>query len=308
MATIRPSQAGLAVSCGSAAVSRIAGTVLRPGRRDDAEVCGRICFEAFREVATRHAFPPDFPQPAAAADLFVVMLAEPDVEVVVAERDGCILGSNALWALTPVAGVGPITVDPSAQDAAVGRALMAYVLERAAARGTIGVRLVQAAYHNRSLALYTKLGFDAREPLTVIQGSAVEARFPGRAVRPAEDRDLAACAELHLRLHGYSRAGELRGAIARRIATVVEHEGRISGYATEVGFLGHAVGAQTCDVAALIAGAGSFGGPGFLVPTRDSALLRWCLEQGLKVVQPMTLMTRGYYRQPEGAYLPSVLF
>jgi hypothetical protein len=32
------------------------------------------------------------------------------------------------------------------------------------------------------------------------------------------------------------------------------------------------------------------------------------LEQGLRVVQPMTLMTMGLYNEPVGAYLPSVLY
>jgi len=39
---------------------------------------------------------------------------------------------------------------------------MEAVLERAKQRGFAGVRLVQAAFHNRSLSLYTKLGFDSR--------------------------------------------------------------------------------------------------------------------------------------------------
>ena len=31
------------------------------------------------------------------------------------------------------------------------------------------------------------------------------------------------------------------------------------------------------------------------VPTRNAALFRWCLEQRLRVVMPMTLMTTGPY-------------
>jgi hypothetical protein len=44
------------------------------------------------------------------------------------------------------------------------------------------------------------------------------------------------------------------------------------------------------------------------VPTRNAALFRWCLESGLRVVQPMTLMTIGLYNEPAGAYLPSILY
>jgi biopolymer transport protein TolQ len=59
---------------------------------------------------------------------------------------------------------------------------------------------------------------------------------------------------------------------------------------------------------ALIANADAFLGPGILVPTRNAGLFRWCLENGLRVVQPLTLMTLGFYNEPAGAYLPSILY
>jgi hypothetical protein len=43
----------------------------------------------------------------------------------------------------------------------------------------------------------------------------------------------------------------------------------------------------------LIASAEAFAGPGIIVPTRNSNLFRWCLENGLRVIEPMTLMTLG---------------
>jgi hypothetical protein len=62
------------------------------------------------------------------------------------------------------------------------------------------------------------------------------------------------------------------------------------------------------DMQALLASVESFAGPGILVPSRNSVLLRWCLQNGLRVVQPMTLMSAGLYSEPAGAWLPSVLF
>jgi hypothetical protein len=59
---------------------------------------------------------------------------------------------------------------------------------------------------------------------------------------------------------------------------------------------------------ALLASEESFGGPGILVPSRNAPLLRWCLANGLRVVQPMTLMSIGLYNEPAGAWSPSVLF
>ena len=42
---------------------------------------------------------------------------------------------------------------------------MQAVMERAVAKKMPGIRLVQDGYHNRSLCLYTSLGFVTREPL-----------------------------------------------------------------------------------------------------------------------------------------------
>jgi hypothetical protein len=75
-----------------------------------------------------------------------------------------------------------------------------------------------------------------------------------------------------------------------------------------LGFLGHAVGETNRDLMALIGTAPAFSGPGVLVPLRNGALFRWCLDQRLRVVQVLTLMTRGLYNEPAGAYLPSVLY
>ncbi len=227
---------------------------------------------------------------------------------VVAEIDGRVVGSNFLWEESAIAGVGPITVDPELQNAGVGHRLMEAVLERAADRRVAGVRLVQAAYHARSMSLYAKLGFVVREPLVAMQGPALRMRVAGRDVRPASERDLAACNQLALDIHGFERGNELRGAMRQEQAMVVEHGGRITGYATSIGFFGHAVGREADDVKALIGAAAAFAGPGFLLPTRDAELFRWCLEQGLRVVQPMTLMTTGLYNEPAGSFLPSILY
>jgi hypothetical protein len=185
---------------------------------------------------------------------------------------------------------------------------MEAVLARAAARNAPGVRLVQSAFHNRSLSLYTKLGFDAREPLSVMQGPALRKTIQGFSVRRAKLADLAECNRVCRAVHGHDRGGELSDAIKQETAVVVERGGRITGYASPLAFFGHAAAETITDLQALIGSAESFGGPGILVPTRNAELFRWCLANGLRVVQPMTLMTLGLYNEPVGAYLPSILF
>jgi hypothetical protein len=111
-----------------------------------------------------------------------------------------------------------------------------------------------------------------------------------------------------MQVHGHDRAGELADAMKEGTAVVVERHERITGYATVLAFFGHAVAETNLDLKAMIASAEAFAGPGIIVPTRNSDLFRWCLENGLRVIEPMTLMTSGLYKEPAGAYLPSVLF
>jgi hypothetical protein len=88
----------------------------------------------------------------------------------------------------------------------------------------------------------------------------------------------------------------------------VEHFGEITAYATDVGFFAHAVAENNRGLKALIGAATGFPGGGFLVPTRNGDLFRWCLQNDLRLVHQMTLMTIGLYNEPTGAYLPSVLY
>lgn len=281
---------------------------LRPGTPDDAQVCGHICYEAFKTISEHHRFPPDFPSSEVAQGLMSWLLSRSDIYSVVAEVAGQVVGSNFLWEESVVAGVGPITVTPALQNVAVGRRLMEAVLDRAKQQQFVSVRLLQAAYHGRSLSLYTKLGFDVQETLVNLQGQPLGLEIPGYSVRPATPNDLEACNQLCHRVHGFDRGRELQLAIQAGTATVVEHGQRITGYATTIGFFGHAVGESNADLKALIGAAKSFEGPGFLLPSRNSELFRWCLQQGLRVVQPLTLMSLGLYNQPRGAFLPSILF
>jgi len=281
---------------------------LRSATAADTEPCGRICYDAFTTISTKHNFPPDFPSPDVATGFLRWIFEHPRFYCVVAERRGEILGSNCLDERDAIAGVGPITVDPAVQNAAVGRQLMEAVLDRAAKQNAVGVRLVQAAFHNRSLSLYTKLGFDVREPLACIQGEPLQRTIPGFEVRPAVLADLEACNRLCREVHGLDRGNELRDMVDQGMASVVERGGRISGYASTVGFFGHAVAETNDDLKALIATASTFHGPGFLLPTRNADLFRWCLENGLRVTQPMTLMSKGLYHPPSAPFLPSITY
>jgi GNAT superfamily N-acetyltransferase len=255
-----------------------------------------------------HSFPSDFPSVEVASGLVSMLLANVGFYSVVAERDGEVIGRNFLDERGQIAGVGPITVRPGVQNCGVGRLLMEDVLERARSSAAAGIRLQQAAYHSRSLALYASLGFAVREPIACLQGPPINTPLQGPHRAPRDGGGLEACNRVCHAVHGHDREGELRDAIGQGSALVVERDGRVSGYASAIAFFGHAAGETTDDVKALLAGAPAFEGPGVLVPLRNAALFRWCLDNGLRVVQVMTLMTLGLYNDPDGAYLPSIFY
>ncbi len=281
---------------------------LRPAVAADAQECGRICHDAFASIATRHGFTSDFPSVEVAVSIVSGLIAHPKFYSVVAELNGRIVGSNFLDERSTIVGVGPITVDPEVQDRQVGRALMSAILERSQERRVPGVRLLQVAYHNRSLSLYAKLGFDIREAFAAMYGDRLGLEIPGCSVRAATVDDIDACDAICVRVHGHDRDGELRDAISQASARVVERSGRIAGYTTAIAFGGHSVAETNDDLQALIGSAEGFGTPGFLVPLRNTELLRWCLAHDLRVFYVMNMMTIGLYQEPRGAYLVSVLF
>jgi ribosomal protein S18 acetylase RimI-like enzyme len=281
---------------------------------------GKIIFEAFSAVANKHSFPPDFPSVDVAKGLASSLLSNPRFYSIVAEdntsNDGedknSIVGSNFLDERSNiVAGVGPLTIDPKYQNKGTGRQLMINVLERAKNKNFPAIRLLQASYHSRSLALYTTLGFEVREPISNMQGKPIQEAIPGRSVRAATESDTESCNTICKTVHGHDRNGELQDSIKQGSAKVVLHENKITGYTCGLTFFNHSVGLTNDDLKALISSAtndDSYGGPGILIPSRNAQLFRWCLNNGLRLVQQLTLMTIGLYNEPAGSYMPSILY
>lgn len=280
---------------------------IEPADRDDA---ARILFEAFAAIHDRHRFPRDFPTLEAATELVTGFTAHPGIWGVVAEIDGRVVGSNFLDERGPVAGVGPITVDPATQSRGVGRRLMRAVLDRGA--GKADVRLLQDSFNTQSLALYAALGFEVAEPVVVMAGRPGAGPPRDVEVRPLRDDDVPACERLCRAVHGHERTAELRDALAGLQPHVALRDGRVVAYATTVTIFAaaYAVAETEADLAALLAGAlaATEAPASFLLPTRQHELFRWCLRAGLRVVKPMTYMVTAEWRPPRGAWLPSVLY
>jgi GNAT superfamily N-acetyltransferase len=281
---------------------------LRSMRPEDVEICGRICYEAFKGIAERHNFRKDFPTLEMAIWLMGSLLENPGVFNVVAESEGRVIGSNHLMELDAIAAVGPITVDPSAQAKGAGRMLMQAVLDHGKTHA--GIRLLQDSFNMASLSLYASLGFDVREPLVLIEGALKGETPAGYEVRPIREEDYDACAELCRSVHGFDRLYELRHTPPVPNPFVALRNGRLTAYITapQMWPLNHAVAETEEDMRALLTGAGNQCTEplSVILPTRHATLFRWCLKNGMKVIKPMTLMSMGEYHEPRGCYLPSV--
>ena len=124
------------------------------------------------------------------------------------------------------------------------------------------------------------------------------------------EEDLPAAAALCERVHGFARSGDLREALRTKgEPMVLERDGRIVAYASHrrLGDSAHGVAEAEADLRALLLGLDPPRGAKLTIfmPTRQASLLRWCLDEGLRVGSPLTLMAKGEYRQPSGAYFPS---
>lgn len=285
---------------------------VRALRADDVARCGEIACAAHRDVAGRHNVPPEQPSVEFSTGLIAAKLADRNAVGLVAEdAKGELLGSGFLNYFPPsrVAAIGPLTAHPAAPGG-TGRALLERLLAHDGVREHESIRLVQSPSHLRSLALYAKLGFVVREPLVLMQGELPKAGVhdSGAQVRPATLDDVDACMGLAESLHHVAREFELRQAIASDKAALVEHAGRLCGYAAGVGMRGHLVAESDAAAFELISSAPRWPGPGFFVPLRQAALLRGLLDAGMRMAWPAALMTRGRYADPLGAFLPSIAY
>jgi predicted N-acetyltransferase YhbS len=282
---------------------------LRPTTPEDAETCAGIIFRAFRRISAARGFPSDFATEADALGLARAFIGDPAIFGVVAVRDGRILGSNFLSEADPVRAVGPIAVAPEFQSGGLGRRLMCAVMQRA---GNAPVRLVQAAYNTTSVSLYASLGFEVKEPLLHLVGTPRGPVPWGVAVRPMTRADIPACDAVCEATHGITRHHELEQALSQFGPMVVERGGRITGYATAPNqwLMNHGMAETEADLMALLTGsaAATRQPVSLLLPNRLTSLFRLALEAGMRVIQPMTLMAKGAYREPRGCWFPSVLY
>ena len=286
---------------------------IRPIEQNDAESCGKIGYEAHKAISSAHGYPSEQPSEEFGIGLIRRLLGNPNSWGVLAEREGKTLGSIFLHRFppSPVAVIGPLTVHPSAEGG-VGRMLMDAALTRAREQNHDQVRLVQSPSHIRSFVLYTKSGFTLREPLFLMQGEPLKKRVSDTSNTNvhlvSDDNVISVCNDLCKSVYGFSREMELRQAKDQGVATMIEQDGVITGYAAGIGIFGHAVAKSNEELKALIANASAILGPGFFAPARNHELINWLLENGFRIGWPANLMTIGPYQEPQTLFLPSLAY
>jgi len=286
---------------------------IRPIEQNDAESCGKIGYEAHKTVSSAHGYPSEQPCEEFGIELIRRLLENPNSWGVLVERQGKTLGSIFLHKFppSPVAVIGPLTVHPSAEGG-VGRMLMDAALTRARQQNHDQVRLVQSPSHIRSFVLYTKSGFTLREPLFLMQGEPLKKRVSDTSNTNvhlvSDDNVISVCNDLCKSVYGFSREMELRQAKDQGVATMIEQDGVITGYAAGIGIFGHAVAKSNEELKALISNAPAIFGPGFFAPARNHELINWLLENGFRIGWPANLMTIGPYQEPQTPFLPSLAY
>jgi len=286
--------------------------IIRPIEQNDAEICGKIGYQAHKTISSAHGYPCEQPSEEFGIDLIRMLLSNPNSWGVLAERQGKILGSIFIHKFppSPVAVIGPLTVHPSAEGG-IGRKLMDAALFQTHKQNYDQIRLVQSPSHIRSFVLYTKCGFILREPLFLMQGQPLKSdnNINNHSLRLVhDDNDISVCNELCKSVYGFSRELELRQAKDQGIATLIELDYVVTGYAAGIGILGHAVARSNDELKILIASAPTVVGPGFFAPARNHQLLNWLLEKGFQIGWPANLMTIGPYQEPMTPFLPSLAY
>jgi predicted N-acetyltransferase YhbS len=290
-----------------------AGSIeLRSLESSDLATASRILYEAFQHIHDFHRFPGAYPSPEIASRAVQELVGLPSIWGVAAEVDGRFAGSTFVDERGPIYGFGPLSVDRSVQARGVGRRLMHAMIDRAS--DARGARFTQDAFNRGALGLYVTVGFDVREPLVLVAGRPRSSTTTGCDVRPLDEADVDECEQLCRKVLGFERTAELREALSAPSHSpfVAVRDGRVVAYTTTLTYYpaGYAVALEDVDMSALITGASNRLGQAasFLLPTREHALFRWCMTEGLRIVKPMTYLTSGEYADPEGCWIPSAVY
>jgi GNAT superfamily N-acetyltransferase len=279
---------------------------------DDIEPCGRITYEAFKQINEAHGFPNlEVPTEEDGYKMVKFWIKNNRFWGRVAELDGRIVGSTFIdERSSEVSGWAIISFSLDAQGKGIGRRFMEESKERC--KDIPGRRFLQHTFNTSAMGLYTSFGFDVKELIVLISGKPKSQIVPGVEVRRMKIADLEECGKLCKRVYGFDRNQELRDAIIIFTPFVAVRNGSIIAYisAADNWAQNHGVAESEESMKILIQGISSLVPDQltFLVPGKQSSLLRWFLKERFRIIKPFTLMSMGMYNDPVGTYFTSIVY
>jgi ribosomal protein S18 acetylase RimI-like enzyme len=270
---------------------------IRDATSTDQSRTAEIIYGAFHELDQRHDVPAYMNSMEDANIVASHLYGIPKIRGFVAEDDGQVVGVGFIHDLGEVGmGISPLAVAPDAQARGAGQAILDRMIEHA---GGASIRLLQDAFNNATLALYSRYGFVVREQVTCIQGKPPT---PKSDLTITHDTDPAGTSEaLHRAIMGFNRpAFPTRPVMAHRGA-------ELAGFIAPGTEYPYAAADNEDTLMALIAGlAADLDSPiTVAIPAAHSQTLRWMLDRDGRVIRSMNLMVRGAYQRPSGARLNS---
>ena len=271
--------------------------IVRDAISSDQSATAEVIFGAFNKLDERHDVPPYMRTIEDGSIVASHLYGIPKIRGFVAEENGEIVGIGFLHDIGDVGmGISPLAVAPSAQARGVGQAILDRMIETA---GGASIRLLQDAFNNATLALYSRYGFVVREQITCVTGK------PGPKTSDltiTHDTDSAGTSEaLHHHVMGFNRPSfPTRPITAHRGAN-------LAGFIAPGTEYPYAVADNEDTLIALISGlAVELDAPiTAAIPAVHSQILRWMLDHDARVIRSMNLMVRGSYSRPNGACLNS---
>ena len=283
---------------------------IRQMQEGDIPRVGAVMVAAFNNVFRRHGYPEPFPSPEVGTSLAQGYLQREPQECFTALQDGQVIGSGFIHLRGETAGIGPITVDPTAQAKGAGRALMNAVIT--AGSQCPSLRLVQDAFNVVSFPLYSTLGFEAYGTIASLVGREIQGDVPENIeIREWQTEDIEQLAALDTKLTNIAREQDLRFFHAQPPHLAALVDGKLAGYLcflrTGAGsFLGPAAATDQSVLRGLILSASQLEQGKALrmrFPTRHATLLRELFALGFQVENLQTYMVRGPWEVPQGLEL-----
>jgi len=160
-----------------------------------------------------------------------------------------------------------------------------------------------------SLSLYASVGFDTKAPCALME--PMPAVKEDATVRLLTEDDLPIVDALSREIYKVSRRNEVASMLQGPFTVVIrERDNRVTGYYV-LGITGHGVAETEDDALALVQQAAAKSPPQFrdvFCPLIEGALYRKFLDAGFRAKKVMNLMAIGPYQEPEGVWMPSVIY